>query len=437
MEMVLEGYEQGLDPSYYYGVLKKRILFLLVPFVVVLAGGTAAAVLWPPTYLSEGKILVESQQIPTDLVRPTVTASARERIEVIQQRVMTRDNLLAIVDKYQMFADRRERLSRTELLDLMRESTRVEPIEFADQMRGRKDTIALTVGFMHERADVAARVANELLTLFLNEDARNRTNRAMETTKFLAREAQRLEGELGAVEAKISEAKRQQGSRLAIQPVGGQLSPLAALRAEFAQKAAIYSKSHPELKRLQAQIAALEKVDVGPLPTEAGAQAQPGAQDLDGLETQRKSIQNGLETASQKLAAARLGENLERDQFSERLEVIEQAVLPQKPIKPNRPKLLSLAFFAAVMAGAAGIVGAEIFDKTIRGSQDLFGVADSHLVVTIPYISTRAELVRKRTRAIYVIGILLAAVLVSLIAVHFLIRPLDELWTILLRRVLP
>ena len=55
---------------------------------------------------------------------------------------------------------------------------------------------------MDRRPDVATKVANELMTLFLNEDARNRTNRAMETTRFLAREAQRLEAELAAIEAK-------------------------------------------------------------------------------------------------------------------------------------------------------------------------------------------------------------------------------------------
>jgi hypothetical protein len=36
---------------------------------------------------------VTTQQIPTELVRPTVTTLANERIQVIQQRVLTRDNL--------------------------------------------------------------------------------------------------------------------------------------------------------------------------------------------------------------------------------------------------------------------------------------------------------------------------------------------------------
>src|SRR6266540_4183078 len=150
--------EQGLDPSHYFEILKKRKFYILVPFILVAAVGFAVVMLWPPTYLSEGKILVESQQIPTDLVRPTVTATARERLQVIEQRVMTRDNVLAIMDKYQIFADRRDTLSRTELLDLMRENIRIKSVD-VDQMRARENrtTIALTVGFTNRRPDIATK----------------------------------------------------------------------------------------------------------------------------------------------------------------------------------------------------------------------------------------------------------------------------------------
>src|SRR5215813_6819716 len=120
--------QASLDPLHYYQILKKRKFYGLVPFLCIFAIGSAIAVLWPPTFQSEGKILVESQQIPVDLVRPTVTATASERIATIQQRVMTRENLLKIADKYQMFADQRDKLSRTDLLDLMRANTIVKPI---------------------------------------------------------------------------------------------------------------------------------------------------------------------------------------------------------------------------------------------------------------------------------------------------------------------
>jgi uncharacterized protein involved in exopolysaccharide biosynthesis len=433
----MEQYE-GLDPFHYYGIVKKRIFYILIPFVLTLAAGSAAAMLWPPTYLSEGKILVESQQIPTDLVRPTVTATANERIQVIQQRVLTRDNLLAIMDKYEIFADGRDRWSRSELLDLMRENTHIKPVEL-DQTRGPNNlTIAVTVGFTNQLADIATKVANDLITLFLNEDARNRTNRAMETTKFLAREVQRLETDLGSIDAKILELKREQRSNpqrsnAVLQP-DLELPQLAVLKAELAQKSAVYSKAHPEVKRLNAQIQALEKMNLrAPPVTTAAKEVQVDNDALDALQTQRKSVQTNLDNASQKLTAARLGETLERDQFSERLQILEQAIPPQKPIKPNRIKLIGFSFMAAVMAGIGGVFTVEKLDRTIRGSRDLERVSDAHLIVAIPYISTKAELLRKKGRIALAVGILIVAVLAALAAVHFLVRPLDELWLLLHR----
>src|SRR5450759_4402551 len=84
--------DQSLDPFQYYAILKKRKFYGLIPCIVVFAIGFAIAMLWPPTFLSEGKILVVSQQIPIDLVRPTVTATASERLMTLEQRVLTRDN---------------------------------------------------------------------------------------------------------------------------------------------------------------------------------------------------------------------------------------------------------------------------------------------------------------------------------------------------------
>ena len=227
--------QDGLDPLYYYQILKKRKFYGLIPFICVFAIGFAIVMLWPPTYQSEGKILVESQQIPVDLVRPTVTATASERIATIQQRVMTRDNLLKIVDKYQMFADQRDKLSRTDLLDLMRANTIIKPIGIDPQGGQQNLTVAITVGFTDRRPDIATKVANELITLFLSEDARNRTNRATETTKFLAQEVDKLQAELASIDEKLIESRRQA-------PVAeGTLPQLTLLKAELAQKSAVYS----------------------------------------------------------------------------------------------------------------------------------------------------------------------------------------------------
>lgn len=425
----------GLHPEQYLRILWKRKFYLVIPFLVILAAGVSIAMLWPPTFSSEARILVVSQQIPVELVRPTVTAGARERIEVIQQRVLTRENLLGIVDKYQLFPDQRQRLSRTELVDLMKEDIKVTPIETLQ--RGRNETvIAVTIGYSARRSDLATQVANELVTLFLNEDARSRSSRAMETTRFLTREVQKLETDLASVDAKIAQLRlqQQQSNNPTSDTPHTPLSQLAMLKLELAQKSSTFSQSHPEIRRLKGQIAALEKLFV---PTEPTTQGDPqGSVQLDALQQQRKALQKNIEDTAQKLAAARTGENLERDQFSERLEVLEQAVVPQKPVKPNRPRLIAMTFFFAAMAGIAAVFAAESFDRTLRGSHDLLAIVGSSVVV-IPYISTNAELTRNKSKLVMSIAIPIIVVCAALVAIHFLVRPLDELWTILITRLFP
>src|SRR6267142_5905879 len=141
-----------LQPSFYWQLIKRRALYFIIPFILVLVVGLAVAVLLPATYLSEGKILVQSQQIPTELVRATVTSAAQERIQVIEQRTMTRENLLAIINKFQLYPDKRTLMSATDLVALMKKNTKIEPLAQPlafSQVRARSEnpTIVFTVGF--------------------------------------------------------------------------------------------------------------------------------------------------------------------------------------------------------------------------------------------------------------------------------------------------
>jgi uncharacterized protein involved in exopolysaccharide biosynthesis len=419
-----ERYEEGdnshlLRPGFYWQLIKRRWLLVIVPFFPILLTGLALAALWPPTFLSEGKILVQSQQIPTELVRPTVTNAAQERIQVIEQRTMTRENLLAMADKFQLFPDKRPLMSASEVVEAMKKNTKIEPIAQPlafSRSRSENPTIVFSVGFEYSDPQTASKVANELVTRILSEDLRDRTSRATDTTLFLSREVQRLQTESSTIETKLAQAKLAQGTT-SNQGADTPASQLAQLRAEFTQKSALYSDRHPLMQALKRQIAALEKT-LGPAAgtTDAG---------VDSLENQLSNVQKNLEAASAKLAAARLGETLERNQQSEKLEVIEQPSAPQDPIKPNRPKIVALSILLGVAAGMGLALLVELTDKAIRRSGELIGVVDNRLVISIPYITTAAELNRlKRRTAILILGSV-AVVFAALLIGYLFMPPLD------------
>ena len=67
----------------YLSVLKRRWLLMLAVFMLIVLAAMAVAISMSPVYQSTGTILVESQQIPDDVVKATVTSYADERIEFV------------------------------------------------------------------------------------------------------------------------------------------------------------------------------------------------------------------------------------------------------------------------------------------------------------------------------------------------------------------
>jgi uncharacterized protein involved in exopolysaccharide biosynthesis len=418
-----------LRPAFYWEMFKRRWAYFVLPFVTILAAGAAAAMLWPPTYLSEGRILVQSQQIPSELVRPTVTSAAQERIQVIQQRTMTRDNLIAIADKFKLFPDKRTLMSPTELVAEVKKQTKIAPVDLQMDFKQRtraameNPTIVFSVGFEYSNAAVAAQVANELMTRILNEDLRDRTSRATDTTKFLAREVQRLQVENSSLDTRIAQLRITQGKPASSSGSDQPTATLSQLKSDLIQKGALYSERHPVIQALKKQIDALEKVAAAPAPAANNDAAT--AASLEVMVAQQESLQKNLDAASAKLSAARLGENLEKDQQSEKLEIIEQPTVPQEPFKPNRLKVLAMAFAAALFGGAGLAFLVELLDKGIRRSSDLLAVVDGHLIVSLPYIATATETRARRRRVFVFLGTFALVVTGLLVIAYLFLPPLD------------
>jgi hypothetical protein len=180
---------------------------------------------------------------------------------------------------------------------------------------------------------------------------------------------------------------------------------------------------------LKRQIQALEKIVPEPSATDTkdgtGLTAAAQNPDVDALETQQKSIQANLELATQKLSAARLGETLERDQQSEKLEVIDQPTQPQEPIKPNRPKIAGIVAVLALMLGGGIAVVAELLDRAVRRTSDLYSVVDSQLVISVPYIYTQSELQRRKRKFWLALATVVLLFAVGSAAAYWFLPPLD------------
>jgi len=210
--------EQDKSIQDYLAVVSRRKAAIITTSLVVFLIGLVAALVWPPTYRSSATILIKEQEIPTELVRSTVTSIAAQRIQTISQRVMTRPNLMEIIEKYNLYVKERKHKTSEEVLEEMDEDIELEMIsaEVMDPRTGRPGlaTIAFTLSYEGNNPDSTQKVAGELTSLFLAENLKTRKDKAAETYSFLTDETIKLEERIAESSKKLAEFKEKHANSL-------------------------------------------------------------------------------------------------------------------------------------------------------------------------------------------------------------------------------
>ncbi|MBU6482997.1 MAG: lipopolysaccharide biosynthesis protein [Nitrospirae bacterium] len=226
---------------------RRRTLIVLVGGVL-LGLSLAVAFLWPPVYKSMATILIEEQEIPSELVHSTITSYADQRIETIKQQVMSRTTLWKVVEQYNLYPNLRKTSPAEEVVKQLTKDIAVEVISanVVDKrtQQPTKATIAFTVAYQSNSPDLAQKVANELTSLFLGENLKSRERQAQEATSFLQQEAENLSKHIGEVDEKIAQFKHRANSALP------ELMPL---------NLQLMSQSDRELTDIDQQIRTLEE----------------------------------------------------------------------------------------------------------------------------------------------------------------------------------
>ncbi len=306
--------EQEKSIQDYLAIVSRRKTAIISTALIVFLLGLITALVWPPTYRSSATILIKEQEIPTELVRSTVTSYAAQRIQTISQRVMTRPNLMEIIDKYQLYVKERKRDTTEEVLEKMRTDIGLNMIsaDVVDPRTGRPGvaTIAFTLAYEGSNPAATQKVAGELTSLFLAENLKTRKDKAAETYSFLTDETikletriavagkkmaefkekyphslpdmvtmnlsmlNRVESELGSVEAELRALKERkfylQSQLDQINPLtnmrssSGEMildpsSRLKALESEYAGLSAKYSDLHPDIVKMKREIKGLRE----------------------------------------------------------------------------------------------------------------------------------------------------------------------------------
>lgn len=298
--------------SDYLDILRRRKWGIIIPICILFLIAFILVLLLPPIYRSTSTILIEEQDIPADFVKTTVTGFAEQRLQTLNQRIMSSTKLLEIINRFGLYNDLRSKLTTEEIVDIMRKDINLTTIsaDVTDPRRGGSPspvTIAFTLSYDGKNSQVVQQVANVLASLFLEENLKVREERASGASRFLEEEMKTVQTSLADVDAKIAKFKQQHVNELpellqvnitsldrveynmeglrqqlrSLKEKEGYLQSqllavptdaanqdrelLKNLKANLVQLQSKFSDKHPDVKKMKSEIAELEKrLDVTP-----------------------------------------------------------------------------------------------------------------------------------------------------------------------------
>jgi polysaccharide chain length determinant protein (PEP-CTERM system associated) len=452
----------------YLSVFRRRKWWLVVPILTSIVVGLLLVKLLPKEYHSRATLAVSAPSVSPNLVNQTAALDNQERIRAISQQLVSGSILARVVKEEALPGKAEAQVAR------LRRSVSItvpEPVAATNEPR-RLDTFVVT--YADADASRAQRIANRLVSVFVDENSKTRTETAESTSAFLAAQLHASETRLNDLEGQVRRAKesfigqlpeqtqanlqtlsglRQQmeanatslrGEQDRLSMIERQLDALKQgsddvlivarggdplqsqtpegrvlmLQRELATARTMYTDKHPEVQRLEEDLAAARKDAAAERerPTEdrlARLQLDPAYRqlvadremarlrirdlqraDIDTrrqisvyqarvesapmVEQQLASVQRDYELEKQqysdlssKLHTAAIAENVERTRRGEQFMVLYPASFPTEPAKPIPWRVMLIAIVGGICLGGAATLGREYLDRSVHDVRDL------------------------------------------------------------------
>lgn len=188
----------------YIDVLRRNIRWLAGPAFLGLVLATVVAYLIDDTYVSRALVRIVPQQVPETLVQTAVNQALADRINSMAETIESRNSLQSIIVTYGLYKEQLKTEPIDDAISSMRHNIKILPTEGITNVNGR-NIPAFQISFSYDNRYLAQKVCAELVTRFLNENARTRYESAVATNQFLSDEYQKSRNELESIENKLTD----------------------------------------------------------------------------------------------------------------------------------------------------------------------------------------------------------------------------------------
>ncbi len=465
--------------SSFPSMLWQRRWFVILPVMVATIAGLVTAFLMHPVYESSATVLIESQQVPDDLISALsggggnqVSDMIGQRIARARERVLSRQDLIRLIRTYALYPREQRTLPLSKIVDKMRDDTTIAAVDNGiaglpnRRNLGLANTIAITVSFDYDDPVKAQLVAQQFVDHFLEADASTQVSQATDTVNFLTEQANAIQAQIAQLEQRATQMRAANGSVLALNGLTGNQgtdvsqidSQIAAIQAQNAKLAtaednggvqnqavaqaeaqlriaqAKFSDTHPDVITAKAQLEAAKRdassrMQTDPIQAQlqanraqiaslnqargmiashsaayqtAASRAPALAAQLEQLEKAADVLRDQYRGIGIKLQAAQIQARMESEQKGERLTLSDPPVVPDHPLRPNRPLIIAGSIAVGLGLGLALVLLTELVMRPIRGTAALRNVIGEAPLAVIPDFDLRpswiAQVIERRVR---------------------------------------
>ena len=406
-----------------FGAFKNRVVIFLMVLIIGIVSTIVYTLSQPQTYSATAVIQIESAQVSEPSLA-AISSDASHRLQLIEQRLMARDNLVQQIEDFGLYSELSE-VSDLEKVALLREAISINQIAGDAGIFGAAAVPSgLTITVRLSEPETAASLANFLVQQVVDQNESRREIQARETLDFFEVEEARLLQLVESVEDELA-VFRQINADILPETVGGLVDQEATFEASILDidRQILTLRNDASRQRdefVNRQVAVLEEQKTLLSERVSGVRtklqmAPEAARELGRLNRELGLFQGQYTIVTENRAEAELSLTLEDRKQAERFEILETAVPGEVPVSTSRRLIFSIGVALSIIAAGGLIFITEQMNPAIRNAKRLKSELDLTPVVSIPTIVTAKEAFGQRL------------VIASMLAILFLVIPLVTL----------
>jgi capsular exopolysaccharide synthesis family protein len=404
----LLGAEEEFDLSQYWAVLKYRkwSIISLATLVSLVAAMIAYSI--TPVYKATATLYIEAEQqkLPTIeevfRLRSKAEDYYKTQVEVLKSRIQAELVVIKLkLDTDPVFMSKKKKTT-TNFVTLIKtwlsleekasegtsERTRERTSEQEQRERdfnkaiskvrsGRsiklvKDSQLIKLTFESETPYLTAKIANALAAVYIEDQLAFRATKIRQATAWMEERLKVLKKSLETSDEALQAYMERAGlidvkgvSTLTEKEVDKLTSQFVAARSKYTELSKRYGSKHPKLVAARSELRTAETLL---------AKSKSKIQTIGRKTVKLRELQRQVDSDRQLYDTflARLKEASQAiDIQTVNVRISDYAVVPRSPFKPDRDKIIMLAFFASIMLGMMLAFLYEALDKTFKSTTDL------------------------------------------------------------------